>query len=113
MNLLVLRNDFTIEDGTSMTRDVKTGSGNINRQHFCEECLVRTHTEPAQHPHLTFVRPGTLDVTHDIKPGAQIWTRSAQPWAIQPGIKCYDENIDDAPALIERWRADNPVKMPG
>jgi hypothetical protein len=113
MNLLVLRRDFAIETGTSITRDLKTGSGSINRHHFCEECLVRTHTEPVRHPHLTFVRPGTLDVTRDINPIAQIWTRSAQPWSIQGGIKCYDENIEDASALVARWRQENPVKMPG
>ena len=112
MNMLVLREDFKIEKGKSVTRDLKTGSNNINRHHFCEECLVRTHTEPARNPHLTFVRPGTLDITQDVNPIAQIWTRSAMPWSIREGVECYDENIDDSSILIKHWREQNPVNMP-
>jgi Glutathione-dependent formaldehyde-activating enzyme len=68
MNLLVQRNDFSIVRGATITRDLNTGSGSKNIHHFCEGCLVRTHTEPAAHPHLTFVRPGTLDITRDVVP---------------------------------------------
>jgi glutathione-dependent formaldehyde-activating enzyme len=77
MNLLVMRKDYSIVCGTTITRDPKTGGGSSNRQHFSETCLVRTHTEPAAYGHLTFVRPGTLDVARDIIPSVQIWTRSA------------------------------------
>jgi hypothetical protein len=109
MNLLVMRRYFTLVQGRTITRELKTGSGSLNRHHFCEACLVRTHTEPAAHPHLTYVRPGTLDLTDDIVPTVQIWTRSAMHWSIFGGAKCYDQNMDDVADQIQAWQKANPV----
>jgi hypothetical protein len=107
MSLLVRRSDVSILKGETVVRDLKTGSGSINRHHFCDNCLVRTHTEPAARPGLTFVRPGTLDNPSLFKPSAQIWVRSALKWAVQDGLKCYEQNIDDAPQMIAAWQESN------
>jgi hypothetical protein len=109
MNLLVMRRYFTLVQGRTITRELKTGSGSLNRHHFCEACLVRTHTEPAAHPHLTYVRPGTLDLTEDIVPTVQIWTQSAMHWSIFGGARCYDQNLDDVADQIQAWQRANPV----
>ena len=104
MTLVVLRAGVFVQ-GETITRDLKTGSGNINRHHFCNECLVRTHTEPNALPKLTFVRPGTLDNPHQFAPAAQIWSRSALKWALNNDIRCYEENIDDAAHLVAEWQS--------
>jgi len=35
-----------VKDDNSLPED---RVGNVDRQHFCEDCLVRSHTEPAAH----------------------------------------------------------------
>lgn len=110
MNLLVMKPDFSVTHGKTVTRDLPTGSGKVNVQHFCNDCLVRTHTEPVALPTIVYVRPGTLDDPKVINPGLQIWTRSALPWALRPDTAGYECDLgDDARELIRVWREANPV----
>jgi hypothetical protein len=107
MNMVVRRPDLSLVRGETITRRLKTGSGNVNVHHFCEECLVRTHTEPLAHPVVSHVRPGTLEDPRWITPIAQIWTKSAHPWAIAGVIRCFDENPPDPIALARAWQEAN------
>jgi hypothetical protein len=107
MNMVVRRRDFALVRGETITRTLKTGSGNINVHHFCEACLVRTHTEPQAHAAVVYVRPGTLEARKSIIPVAQIWTKSAHPWAIAEGIQCFDENPLDPKVLVRAWQEAN------
>jgi hypothetical protein len=56
------------------------------------------------------VRPGTLDDTKWLTPVAQIWTKSAQPWALIPQILSYEgnpPNFDDMlTAFAKVWPTD-------
>ena len=109
VSLLVLRPDFRVTAGESVSRELPGGSGALHRQHFCPECLTRTHTEMLAHPDIINVRAGTLDDPRIARPIAQIWTSLAQPWAIAPGIQAFEENPDDVPALAAAWRASLPT----
>ncbi len=110
MNLIVMKKDFAVTAGATVTRDLPTGSGKVNVQHFCDDCLVRTHTEPVATPALVYVRPGTLDDPKAITPGVQIWARSALPWALRPDTERRERDLgDDARDLIRVWREANPV----
>ena len=109
MNLLVRRKDFSLLQGRTLIRDLKTASDSLNRHHFCETCLVRTHTEPAAHPQVTYVRPGTLDAPDMVTPTVQIWTQSARPGFILDGAKCYEQNMVDVSDQARAWQAANPV----
>lgn len=41
---------------------------------------------------VTVFPPGTLDDTSNLRPEANVWTRSAQPWVyIDPGLKNYEK----------------------
>lgn len=111
MNLIVMQQDFAVTQGKTVTRDLPTGSGKINVQHFCNDCLVRTHTEPVASPTLVYVRPGTLDDPKAITPGVQIWTRSALPWALRPQTRTFAQDLDEGEKqLIREWRSANPLK---
>jgi hypothetical protein len=114
MNLIVRKPDFRLAHGRSLARELPTATGRINIQHFCEACLVRTHTEPVAIPDLVYVRPGTLDDPMQISPIAQIWTDSARPGALVAGVRAFEQNMDPAkaPDLIRAWRAAHPVTTP-
>ena len=103
--MLTLRKDFALTSGDTLSRDLPGGSGALHRQHVCPECLTRTHTEMMAYPDIINVRPGTLDDAAAVKPIAQIWTSLAQPWAIAPGVRAYEENPTDVEALAKAWRA--------
>ncbi|MBV8849063.1 MAG: GFA family protein [Methylobacteriaceae bacterium] len=109
MNMLVLRDDFSLVKGQTISRELPTGGSHPNIQHICEHCFVRTHTQPIEHPRLVFVRPGTLDRPDAVEPIVQIWNRNARPWARITGLKCFEENLEEAPDLVDRWRAAHPV----
>jgi hypothetical protein len=109
MTLVVNRAKLEVRKGHTITRDLRAGSGSISRHHFCNECLVRTHTEPARQPQLSYVRPGTLDDPSQVTPIAQIWTRSAQRWALNQNFRCYEANLDNAPEMIAAWQRAHPV----
>ena len=109
MNLLVLAQDFSLESGEPLVRQTITGSGAVNDQHFCPECLVRTHTRPRARDKLVYVRPGTLDDPRQVRPIAQIWTSSARQEAILPDIAAFERGMDDAASFIQAWRQAHPV----
>lgn len=105
VSMLTLRGDFRVLQGETTSRELPGGSGDLHRQHFCPDCLTRTHTEMLAHPDIINVRAGTLDNAAVARPIAQIWTSLAQPWAIAPGIQAFDENPGDITPLAAAWRA--------
>jgi hypothetical protein len=109
MTLVVKRAELKLRKGHPITRDLRTGSGAVSRHHFCNECLVRTHTEPAKQPQLSYVRPGTLDDPSQMTPTVQIWTRSAQSWALNRDFRCYEGNLDNASEMITAWQKEYPL----
>jgi hypothetical protein len=105
MNMPVVSDGFVVTEGTTITRDLPGGSGALLTQHFCEHCLVRTHTQPHANPAVVYVRPGTLDDTSWIEPVAQIWTSEGQGWACQEGLLSFDGNPAEPAALLRAYRA--------
>jgi len=104
MSVPVLREGFVLTEGATITRDLPGGSGALSTQHFCEHCLVRTHSEPHALPTLTFLRPGTLDDRSWIKPVAQLWTQSSYPWACLDGVLSFEQSPSDPLALVQAYR---------
>jgi hypothetical protein len=105
LSMLTSRKDFETISGESVWRDLPGGSGALHRQHVCGECLTRTHTDMLAYPDIINVRPGTLDQPQAVTPVAQCWTRIAHPWAIIPGLRSFEEDPEDVPALMEAWRS--------
>ena len=104
MSMIVPREGFVLTEGKTVSRDLPGGSGSLSRQNFCDDCLVRTHSEPSAHANVINVRPGTLDDRSWLRPAGQIWTRSARPWALQQGILSCDENPTEPAAMARAFR---------
>jgi hypothetical protein len=105
LSMITRRQDFEKMSGETLWRDTPGGSGAMHRQHVCPQCLVRTHTEMLAHPDFMNVRPGTLDHPEEVTPIAQAWVSLAQPWAVAPDIRCFEENPIDVPKLMSEWQS--------
>jgi len=103
--MITRRLDFEQISGETLSRELPGGSGALHRQHFCPQCLTRTHTEMLAYPDLINLRPGTLDHPAAVTPIAQAWVSAASPWAVAPGIKSFEENPTDVPGLMKEWQA--------
>ena len=67
---------------------------------WCASCYSRINTQREGAPTLN-VRAGTLDDTSWLRPVAQIWTSSAQPWAlVRDNIVSFEEQPTDFAAAF-------------
>ena len=80
-------------------------SGNESRAYRCPVCAVWTHTTTDGSPDLVVVRPSTLDDTDWVKPVAQIFVRSALPWARLDVPHSYDKEFDDPSEIVATFRS--------
>jgi len=102
------------KDGFSHTGDpmvmTKTAdSGNESRAFRCPTCAVWTHTTTDGSPDMVIVRPSTLDDARWVEPVAQIFARSALPWAKLDVPHSYDEEFDDPSEIVETFRS-SPIR---
>jgi hypothetical protein len=104
MSMPVARDGFVLAKGATVTRERPGGSGGLSTQHFCDDCLVRTHTEPHANRSVVYVRPGTLDDPRWLHPAAQIWTDFGQRWALCDGIFSLPEGAPDPGALVRAYQ---------
>ena len=74
-------------------------SGNESRQYTCPTCAGWTHTSTDSTPDVTIVRPTTLDEHAWVRPIAQLFTRSALPWALMPVQFSYQTEFEDPSPL--------------
>lgn len=79
-NFAVKRDDVAFTGGTLTSYDDKADSGNILKRSFCPKCGSSLMSESSGRPGMAVLKVGTLDDVSMVKPGAQIWTTSAQPW---------------------------------
>jgi hypothetical protein len=79
------------------------GSNNISW--ICPACYARIYTQRESGPTIN-LRAGTLDDTSKLRPVAQFWTTSAQPWAlIADEVLSYEEQPTDYAAMLAAWQA--------
>lgn len=105
MSIVVPADGLQIVKGKLIRTERRLESGTKNVSHICASCYSRTHTRREGGPTIN-VRAGTLDDTSMIRPVAQIWTGSAQPWAlVSDGILSYVEQPTDYAPLLAAWKA--------
>lgn len=94
--------------GKPIRKERLLASGAKNISWICPSCYSRIHTQ--REGLLTInLRAGTLDDTSWIRPVAQIWTSSAQPWALVPdNILSFEEQPTDFAELLAAWKAATP-----
>ena len=65
---------------------VKTAeSGNRRAQVFCPECGTPLYSSAVNNPPMVTLRVGCLAERNELRPGFQLWQKSAVPWVAQVG----------------------------
>jgi hypothetical protein len=105
MSVAIPADGLQIVAGELLRSERLLPSGARNISWLCPACYSRIYTqrEGAQTINL---RAGTLDDTSQIRPVAQFWTSSAQPWAlIKDDVLSYTEQPADYAPLLAAWQA--------
>lgn len=98
VNAVIPSSAFKLTQGTPKRYDAKADSGRTLYRFFCAECGSPIYSQRATNPNIVVVRAGTLDDAGEMKITANIWTRSARPWAhIDPATERHPAQ-PDAPA---------------
>ena len=98
VNAVVPGAAFKITHGTPKCYAGTADSGRTLYRYFCGDCGSPIYSQRATTPETVVVRAGTLDDSSGMKITANIWTRSARPWAwIDPASKLHPGQ-PDAPA---------------
>ena len=97
LGMIVPKEAFAVTEGAEQVRCwSKTGSsGKESRQFTCAVCSGWLYTEADSAAEFTIVRPSTLHDHGWVRPIAQIFTRSALPWARLPVQFSYETEFDD------------------
>ena len=81
VNAVIPRTALDITQGTPKRYVVTADSGRTLYRYFCGDCGSPIYGQRATTPETVVLRVGTLDNPGDMKITANIWTRSARPWA--------------------------------
>jgi len=111
MSLIVGRAQLEITAGRDRikTWDTHGDDGVLKRCAFCRDCGSRIyHAGPSDDDPLS-IKAGSLDDTSGLRPVAQIWLQSAQPWieADSRQYRCFAGEPDDEAELAALWRQRN------
>jgi len=109
LNALIETDRIALTGSAPLAVAVPTDSGGPHRIYRCEACQVAVWSEYSS-PKLRFVRVGTLDEPHALKPDVHIYTRSKVPWVTLPedvpAFEAYYDSKKLWPAgSLERRRA--------
>jgi hypothetical protein len=104
MQIVIPADGFELLTGSPIEKERILPGGKRSVSLVCPSCYSRISTRREDYPTVS-IRAGTLDDTGWIKPVAQIWTSSAQPWAIVPDILSYETQPADFMELLAAWRA--------
>lgn len=70
-------------EGTTLAsfKTASEGYQSTTERRFCSACGSPLYSTIESMPGVAFLKAGTIDDTSWFEPTAEIWTRSAQPWA--------------------------------
>lgn len=103
MSLVLPADGVEVIEGEAATSERIRPDGGINRSYECANCDSRLWTAREGAPTVN-LRVGTLDVTEQVRPVAQMWVSSAQAWAVQPDILTFEAQPTDAAQMARAWR---------
>jgi len=111
MSLIVAREDLEFTAGIERikTWDTRGDDGLLKRCAFCPDCGTRIYHAGEPGEETVSVKAGSLDDTGWLRPLAQIWLKSAQPWIEVDAsrYRCYAGDPDDEAVLAALWRQQN------
>jgi hypothetical protein len=80
--VVVRRRALRLRSGRPRYHRVTGESGSIARRAFCPECGTPLFASTSARPGLLGIRAGSLDDPSWFRATADVWTSSAQPWAL-------------------------------
>ncbi len=105
MGMVVENRHFELSSGVPHEWAKTADSGATSTNFTCPGCAGWTHTRTQSQPDVTVVRPSTLDDHRWVRPIAQIYTKSALPWASMPVQFTFDEEFKDPTPLAKAFAA--------
>ena len=81
VNAVLPSSAFQLTKGKPKRFEAKADSGRTLYRYFCGDCGSPIYSQRETNPGMVVVRAGTLDSGEGMKITANIWTRSARPWA--------------------------------
>lgn len=110
LNALIETDRVQVLQGAPEAVAVPSHSGQGQRIMRCPQCRVALWSHyPGGGPEIAFVRVGTLDAPHDVRPDAHVHTASRQPWVALGDVPAFTEFYDAKtqwPAeSLQRYRA--------
>ena len=105
MSVVIPADGLQIMAGELLRSERLMPSGARNVSWLCPVCYSRIYTQRGDTQTIS-LRAGTLDDTSQLRPVAQFWTSSAQPWAlIKDDVLSYAEQPTDYAPLLAAWQA--------
>jgi len=98
VNAVVPRTAFNVTKGTPKRYTGIADSGRTLHRYFCADCGSPIYSQRETTPETVVVRAGTFDDAGDMKITANIWTKSARPWAYIDPASTRHPGQPDAPA---------------
>lgn len=110
LNALIEGDRVEILSGETAPVRVPTDSGQPHDIYRCRQCQTAVWSTYGGRTQLGFVRVGTLDNPHALKPDVHIYTRSKVPWVKLPdGVPAFEAYYDSKKlwpaASLERRKA--------
>lgn len=84
-------------DGSTLSsfKTPSEGYRSTTERWFCSACGSPLYSTIESMPDLAFLKAGTIDDISWLRPTAEIWTRSAQPWAPHfEGVQRFEQIPD-------------------
>ena len=81
VNAVLPSSAFQLTKGKPKRFEAKADSGRTLYRYFCGDCGSPIYSQRENNPAMVVVRAGTLDSGEGMKITANIWTKSARPWA--------------------------------
>ena len=109
--LMIARDTFAFTKGEPAVTEWTATTGRTRFGWFCGSCGIRiahgTHAAPEETASKVLsVRAGTLDDASWVRPVADGWTRSAQPWVkASDDRRQFEKQPDDYPGMAAAFAA--------
>jgi hypothetical protein len=104
LSMWVKRGSLEVTKGEPALFELSGPDGKPRYQRNCAKCGIRLWSEPAKHPEIAVLRPGSLDDAKSFTPVAHIWMRSAHPWVRVPeGVARFEQQAGFE-ELARLWR---------
>jgi hypothetical protein len=107
LGLAIPRAGFSLlsDDVSPRTIDKTADSGATSTRYLCPDCAGWTHTTTTGSPDSVIVRPSSLDDAAWVRPVAEIFTRSALPWARLATAFSYETEFTDPSPIVAAFEA--------